>query len=89
MRTRRSNFEIYVEVLTVINDGVNKPTLIMNKCHLLWRNTLVILDNMINEGLIECRLSQINNKSKKLYYITNLGEVYINKALKLKSVIKT
>jgi len=89
MRTRRSNFEIYVEVLTAINDGVNKPTLIMNKCHLLWRNTLVILDNMINEGLIECRLSQINNKSKKLYYITNLGEVYINNALKLKSVIKT
>jgi len=69
MTQKRSRLEIYLDVLQAIKKGVNKPTRIMYRTNLSWTPLQRILNSMISQGLVIKR----ENKSKKLYEITEKG----------------
>jgi len=52
MSGRRSRFEIYVDILNEIMDGVNKPTKIMYGANLSYKPLKEILHSMLDQGLI-------------------------------------
>lgn len=74
MSTRRSKFEIYVDVLTQIKNGINLPTRIMYSTHLSWDPLCQLLKSLIVKGLIEERSVDLSNKrTKRTYSITDKG----------------
>ena len=52
MNLKRSRLEIYVDVLKVIKKGTLKPTRIMYRTNLSWKPLMVILESMVDQGLI-------------------------------------
>ena len=50
---RRSKLQIYLDVLSVIKDGTQKPTNIMYEANLSWRPLKRVLENMVSQGLVE------------------------------------
>lgn len=53
---RRSKMEIYMDVLRIINHGVNKPTRIMYAANISWKNLTDILSDLEKRGLIRRRI---------------------------------
>ncbi|MEM1515106.1 MAG: DUF4364 family protein [Candidatus Bathyarchaeia archaeon] len=66
---RRSRFEIYVDVLRIIESGINKPTRIMFAANLSWRTLKEVLAELKKRGLIERRTVDKRN----LFFITEEG----------------
>lgn len=66
---RRSRLEIYIDILEVIERGVNKPTRIMFAVNLSWKYFKEMLSNLESWGLIERRIE----KDRELIYITERG----------------
>jgi predicted transcriptional regulator len=85
MSTRRSKFEIYVDILTQIKGGVNIPTRIMYSSNLSWKPLKEILESLQTVGLIEKNFSEGGDKrSKEVYRVTKKGEevlIYFKKAM--------
>jgi len=50
---RRSKLQIYLDVLSVIKDGTQKPTNIMYEANLSWKPLKRVLENMVSQGLVE------------------------------------
>jgi len=67
---RRSKLEIYVDVLRIIERGVNKPTRIMFAANISWKPLNEILANLERQGLIECKTV----KNRTLVFITEKGK---------------
>jgi predicted transcriptional regulator len=69
MVTKRSQLEIYLDILKVINKGIRKPSRIMYGSNLSWNPLKKALESMIKQGFIE--KEDIKNRSE--YHITSKG----------------
>jgi predicted transcriptional regulator len=69
MSSRRSRFEIYVDVLTEIMNGAKKPTKIMYGANLSYKPLKRILLSLLDQGLIEEEEGRIRDKRTKVKYI--------------------
>lgn len=69
MSSRRSRFELYVDVLTEIMNGSYKPTKIMYGANLSYKPLKDILRSLLDQGLIEELDSNIKDKRTKVKYI--------------------
>ena len=74
LSTRRSKFQLSVEVLDNIKSGETKPTRIMYSCNLSWKSLKDILQNLTEQELLEEKVVEGKKRSKKLYHITPKGE---------------
>ncbi|MCW4051250.1 MAG: winged helix-turn-helix domain-containing protein [Candidatus Bathyarchaeota archaeon] len=75
MSTRRSKFQLSVEVLNQIKQGENKPTRIMYSANLSWKSLKEILHSLTTQDLIEeIIVSRSSKRAKKRYQITAKGE---------------
>jgi len=82
MTQKRSRLQIYLDVLRVINNGVQKPTHIMYKCNLSWVPLKEVLESLMAQGL----LVKGETKQRKIYEITEKGKDvlrYFDKAKEL------
>lgn len=73
MPVRRSKLEIMLEVLSVVKEGVDKPTRIMYASNLSWRPTQRILGNLVRQGLLREIAAPESNRSRRRYEITEKG----------------
>lgn len=69
MSVRRSRFEIFVDVLTEIMNGSQKPTKIMYGANLSYKPLKDILQSLLDQGLIEEADGRIKDKRTKVKYI--------------------
>ena len=58
--TRRSQMEIYVDILKAVADGKRKPTHIMYRANLSWTRLRKYIDFLISQDLLQ---EQINEGS--------------------------
>ncbi len=70
MSTRRSGFQIAVDVLTVISEGEQRPTRIMYASNLSWNSLKGTLDILVGKGYVD---EMFVNKKQKRYTITQRG----------------
>ena len=70
MSSRRSRFQISVEVLTAIASGEQKPTRLMYACNLSWKVISSVLSNLESKGFVD-NLS-VEGKRKR-YCVTGKG----------------
>jgi len=69
MTVKRSDIEIYLDILKAVKFGTNKPTNIMYKCNLAWKPFKQILNSLVKNELLE-----IDHKGKrKTYHLTEKG----------------
>ena len=73
MTAKRSRLEIYVEILKTVRSGVNKPTIIMNRCNLAWTPFMGILGTLIDNSLVEV----VEGSSRKTYNLTEKGREFL------------
>jgi len=89
MSTRRSRFEIYVDVLSEIKNGSNKPTQIMYAANLSWRPLQDILRSLVSQGLISEIEEEIKDKRTKVQFdLTMKGENVVRYYSKAKSLVE-
>ena len=62
MSTRRSGFQIAVDVLTTIGEGEERPTRIMYASNLSWNSLKGTLDILVGKGYVDEML--LNKKQK-------------------------
>jgi predicted transcriptional regulator len=78
MSSRRSKFEILVDILTQIKGGVSLPTRIMYSTNLSWKPLTQMLDSLVSQGLVEEFSDHDEDKrSRKTYRITEKGETVL------------
>jgi predicted transcriptional regulator len=70
---RRSKLEINLEVLSVVKEGVDKPTRIMYAANLSWQPTQRVLNNLVGQGFLREITAPNNNTSRRRYKITEKG----------------
>ena len=89
MSSRRSRFEIYVDVLSEIKNGSNKPTQIMYAANLSWRPLQEILRSLVGQGLIAEIEEEIKDKRTKVQFdLTMKGDNVVRYYSKAKSLIE-
>lgn len=85
-RNRRSRLEIYIEFLSNIKRGVNKPTQIMYATNLSWYAFKRVMEKMLASGHVHeidttierAPRSRRDNRTKKIYRLTEKGERVIH-----------
>jgi predicted transcriptional regulator len=84
MSSRRSKFEIYIDILALIKNGVVLPTRIMYSANLSWKPLRQILKSLVAQDLIdEEAFDDGDKRTKKIYRITEKGDnvlKYFNRA---------
>ncbi|MFH2111930.1 MAG: winged helix-turn-helix domain-containing protein [Candidatus Bathyarchaeota archaeon] len=89
MSSRRSRFEIYVDVLSEIKNGASKPTQIMYAANLSWRPLQEILRSLVSQGLIAEIEEDIKDKRTKVQFdLTMKGENVVRYYSKAKSLVE-
>jgi len=89
MSSRRSRFEIYIDVLSEIKNGSNKPTQFMYGANLSWRPLQEILRSLLNQGLISEIGEDIRDKRTKVQFqLTPKGENVVRYYAKAKSLVE-
>jgi len=86
---RRSRLDLVLNVLSVVTDGVDKPTRIMYAANLSWKPTQRILDSLVQQGLLREIEDTGSRRTKKRYEITEKGSrvvQYFNRGRKLLEV---
>lgn len=73
MYRRRSRLEIILTILSIVRDGVNKPTRIMYAANMSWNPVKNMLSHLVDQGLIEMRVNTVSRQSKRRYVITEKG----------------
>jgi len=68
--TRRSQFEIYVDVLKAVSEGRRKPTHIMYRANLTWKRLKKHTDFLIAHGL----LVEEHDGEAKIFTLTSSGK---------------
>jgi len=91
--SRRSKLEIYLDVLSTIKGGTEKPTSIMYEANLSWRPLKKILAHMVSQTLVEeidmTRARRRDKRTSRCYRLTQKGESvirYFNGAKNLLSI---
>jgi len=75
MPSRRSKFEVYIDILDEIKSGTGIPTRIMYGANLSWKPLKQILKTLTAQGLINERsMDDGDKRTKKAYAITEKGE---------------
>jgi predicted transcriptional regulator len=89
MSSRRSRFEIYIDVLKEVKSGANKPTQIMYGANLSWKPLQVILKSLLNQGLLtEIEGDPRDKRTKVTYGLTQKGENVVRYYIKAKSLVE-
>jgi len=89
MSSRRSRFEIYIDVLDEIKNGSNKPTQVMYGANLSWRPLQEILKSLLNQGLISEIDGDTRDKRTKVQFeLTAKGENVVRYYSKAKSLVE-
>ena len=89
MSGRRSRFEIYVDILTEVMNGSNKPTKIMYGANLSYKPLKMILQSMLDQGLIDERDGTSKDKRTKVTYeVTQKGMNVVRYYSKAKNLIE-
>ena len=89
MSTRRSRFEIYVDILNEIMDGARKPTKIMYGANLSYKPLKEILRSMLDQDLIlEIEGTKKDKRTKVTYELTTKGVNVVRYFSKAKSLIE-
>ena len=89
MSGRRSRFEIYVDILNEIMDGVDKPTKIMYGANLSYKPLKEILHSMLDQGLIKENAGTSKDKRTKVTYeLTKKGVNVVRYYSKAKNLIE-
>ena len=86
MSPRRSKLEITLNILSVIAEGVDKPTRIMYAANMSWKPVQEVLSRLVDEGLIIMTASSGAGHSRRKYMITDKGSrvlAYFNDAKEL------
>jgi len=73
MSKRRSMLDIVLDVLSVVREGVDKPTRIMYAANLSWRPTQRILKMMVERGLLRVVETDGDGRTKRRYVVTERG----------------
>jgi len=76
LKTRRSRLELYLDVLTVIKNGTEKPTRIMYEANLSWTLLQDVLDSLATQDLVE-EIDMAESRDKRtarIYRISEKGE---------------
>lgn len=60
-------------MLSVVKDGVDKPTRIMYAANLSWRPTQRILKSLVQQGFLQMIEKTGSKRSKRKYEITEKG----------------
>ena len=89
MAPRRSRFEIYVDVLTEINNGVNLPTKIMYGANMSWNTLMETLEMLKAQGFIEEHTIDGNKRSRRRYTLTGKGNKVLSYLKKVKEILET
>ena len=71
--SRRSRFEIYVDILTEIESGTVLPTQIMYGANMSWNTLKRTLDKLTAQGFITEQPIYGNKISKRSYTLTEKG----------------
>ena len=85
MSTRRSGFQIAVDVLTVIGEGEKRPTRIMYASNLSWNSLKGTLNIRVGKGYVD---EMFLNKKKKRYSITSKGTDVLGYYNRLESLVQ-
>ena len=85
MSTRRSSFQIAVDVLTVINKGEDRPTRIMYASNLSWNSLKGTLDTLVGKGYVD-EVSM--NAKQKRYSISTKGKDVLSYYERLESLVQ-
>ena len=89
MSGRRSRFEIYVDILTEVMNGSNKPTKIMYGANLSYKPLKKILQSMLDQGLIdEMDGTPKDKRTKVTYQVTQKGMNVVRYYSKAKNLIE-
>lgn len=89
MSSRRSRFEIYVDILTEIMNGSKKPTKIMYAANLSYQPLKLILQSLLDQGLIEEEDGKIKDKRTKVKYcLTQKGLNVVRYYSKAKDLVE-
>ena len=84
MSIRRSKFEIYIDIMSLIKNGTVIPTRIMYNANLSWKPLKEILNTLCLQGVIqEISGDGDDKRTKRNYVLTEKGENilrYFNKA---------
>ncbi|RJS92011.1 DUF4364 domain-containing protein [Candidatus Bathyarchaeota archaeon] len=67
---RRSQFEIYLDILKAVAEGKRKPTHIMYRANLSWTRLKKYLDFLISQGLLQ----ETVNDSATIFTLTQKGK---------------
>jgi len=79
MSSRRSKFEIYIDILAEIKGGTVIPTRIMYGVNLSWKPLKQILKTLTAQMLIEEQsMGDIDKRTRKVYALTEKGENVLN-----------
>lgn len=68
---KRSKLDLYLDVLMAVKNGVDKPTNILYKCNLSYKNCKEILRTLTEQGLITVIRDERNGR--RIYRITEKG----------------
>ena len=77
LTTPRSRFELYLDVLSTLREGVSGPTLITSKMRVSWGLLKDVLCDLVSVGFIDCRINNAES-GRRSYYITLKGEEFLH-----------
>ena len=81
--TRRSQFEIYLDILKAVAEGKKKPTHIMYRANLSWTRLKKYLDFLISQGL----LKETVNETSTTFSLTQKGRDVIGYYRRIERVL--
>ncbi len=84
MSTRRSSFQIAVDVLTVIGKGEERPTRIMYASNLSWNSLKGTIEILVVKGYVD---EMFLNQKQKRYSITSKGRDVLSYYNQLESLV--
>jgi len=70
MAARRSQFEIYIDILKAVSEGRQKPTHVMYRANLTWKRLKKHVSFLVAHGL----LAEENEGRIKIFSITPSGK---------------
>jgi len=80
---RRSQFEIYLDILKAVAEGKKKPTHIMYRANLSWTRLKKYLDFLISQDLLQ----ETVNDSATVFSLTQKGKDVIGYHKRIEGVL--
>ena len=86
--SRRSRFEIYIDILTEIDSGTVLPTQIMYGANMNWNTLKRAIEKLIVQGFIEEQSIYGIKRSNRIYKLTERGDNFLNYLKTVKEILK-